>query len=202
MQTERKYSQVQLQALIDSGKYDTREDFTVIIQPFLRDSVLPYTEVNCPPPHFLETTWPPPIFPQFGEVDATYFAPDCFHFSDIGHAMGAINLWNNMVTSLLEFVNEGRHESVSSFSSLNQSERSQQFGVSRIWKCQRRWAAQYLLNVCLRRNIDIVHLLPIFIGLNAEVIMTSACATQRSCNSAACELKSGVGWSGLGLKVE
>lgn len=69
---------MQLQELIDSGIYDTRDDFTVVIQPFLRDSVLPYTED--------------------GQVDATYFAPDCFHFSDIGHAMGAINLWNNMVS--------------------------------------------------------------------------------------------------------
>nr|XP_039274650.1 phospholipase B1, membrane-associated-like [Styela clava] len=69
--------QMQLQALIDSGIYDTRDDFTVIVQPFLRDAVLPYTE--------------------YGEVDATYFAPDCFHFSDIGHAMSAINLWNNML---------------------------------------------------------------------------------------------------------
>lgn len=74
------YSQVQLQALIDSGRYDTRDDFTVVIQPFLRDSVLPYTDD--------------------GQVDATYFAPDCFHFSDIGHAMSALNLWNNMVTTV------------------------------------------------------------------------------------------------------
>ncbi|XP_076815182.1 phospholipase B1, membrane-associated-like [Clavelina lepadiformis] len=60
-----------------SGAYDTRDDFTVVLQPFLRDTVLPYTED--------------------GQVDATYFAPDCFHFSTKGHAMGAINLWNNML---------------------------------------------------------------------------------------------------------
>ena len=37
---------------------------------------------------------------QKGEVDATFFAPDCFHFSSKGHGMGAINLWNNMVCIL------------------------------------------------------------------------------------------------------
>ncbi|XP_039266353.2 phospholipase B1, membrane-associated-like [Styela clava] len=72
-----KQYQIQLQELINSGIYDTRDDFTVVIQPFLRDTVLPYTDD--------------------GEVDATYFAPDCFHFSDIGHSMSAINLWNNML---------------------------------------------------------------------------------------------------------
>ncbi|XP_076802190.1 phospholipase B1, membrane-associated-like isoform X2 [Clavelina lepadiformis] len=65
------------QDLIDSGVYDTKDDFSVVIQPFFRDSVLPYTED--------------------GQVDATFFAPDCFHFSSKGHAMGALNLWNNML---------------------------------------------------------------------------------------------------------
>lgn len=72
----RKY-QEQTEELIASGRYDTRDDFTVVLQPFFRDTELPYTED--------------------GEVDATFFAPDCFHFSSKGHGMGAINLWNNML---------------------------------------------------------------------------------------------------------
>jgi len=31
---------------VKSGRYDTRDDFTVVIQPFLRNTVLPYTEVG------------------------------------------------------------------------------------------------------------------------------------------------------------
>ena len=31
--------------LINSGRYDTRDDFTVVIQPFFKNTVLPYTEV-------------------------------------------------------------------------------------------------------------------------------------------------------------
>ena len=35
---------------------------------------------------------------QNGEADGSYFAPDCFHFSSRGHAVGAKDLWNNMVS--------------------------------------------------------------------------------------------------------
>ncbi|CAK8680401.1 phospholipase B1, membrane-associated-like [Clavelina lepadiformis] len=63
--------------LVSSGKYDTKDDFTIVLQPFFEETVLPYTED--------------------GLVDATFFAPDCFHFSSKGHAMGALNLWNNMM---------------------------------------------------------------------------------------------------------
>jgi len=39
---------------------------------------------------------------QNGDPDVSFFSPDCFHFSSKGHAMGAMNTWNNMVsTSLL-----------------------------------------------------------------------------------------------------
>nr|XP_009858789.1 phospholipase B1, membrane-associated-like [Ciona intestinalis] len=69
--------QRQTEELIATGKYDTKDDFTVVIQPFIKDTVLPYTED--------------------GQVDSTYFAPDCFHFSTKGHAMAAVNLWNNMM---------------------------------------------------------------------------------------------------------
>ena len=47
--------------LIRSGRYDKRDDFTVVIQPFLAETPLPMTEEE--------------------EIDFSYFAPDCFHFS-------------------------------------------------------------------------------------------------------------------------
>jgi len=63
--------------LVGSGKYDTREDFTVVVQPFFR-----------------ETTYPKQ---SNGEPDWSFFAPDCFHFSAKGHAAAGEALWNNML---------------------------------------------------------------------------------------------------------
>ena len=31
--------------LINSGRYDTKDDFTMVIQPFFKNIVLPYTKV-------------------------------------------------------------------------------------------------------------------------------------------------------------
>jgi hypothetical protein len=60
-----------------SGTYDLREDFTVVVQPYLEDAHLPFT--------------------QGGEnVDLAFFAPDCFHWSQIGHSVCARGLWNSM----------------------------------------------------------------------------------------------------------
>jgi phospholipase B1, membrane-associated len=47
--------------LIHSGRYDARDDFTVVIQPFLAKMELPLTGDD--------------------NIDFSYFAPDCFHFS-------------------------------------------------------------------------------------------------------------------------
>lgn len=47
--------------LVNTGRYYTREDFTVVVQPFLAQTELPRTDS--------------------GKVDFSYFAPDCFHFS-------------------------------------------------------------------------------------------------------------------------
>ncbi|XP_045185394.2 phospholipase B1, membrane-associated-like [Mercenaria mercenaria] len=62
--------------LVLTGRYDTRDDFTVVVQPF-----------------FSETH--PPI--QNGSPDLSYFAPDCFHLSLKGHRAAADALWNNMI---------------------------------------------------------------------------------------------------------
>ncbi|CAF0768007.1 unnamed protein product [Rotaria sordida] len=70
------YHQV-LVELVNSGRYDNRSDFTVVIQPFMAKTKLPLKLNN--------------------EIDFSYFAPDCFHFSGKGHAQAALALWNNML---------------------------------------------------------------------------------------------------------
>jgi len=66
------------ETLVNTGRYDTNDDFTVVVQPLVKDMVLPLD--------------------GDGEADMTYFAPDCFHFSQKSHAECAIGLWNNMLT--------------------------------------------------------------------------------------------------------
>ncbi|XP_048737622.2 uncharacterized protein LOC125652446 [Ostrea edulis] len=64
--------------LASSGRYDTRDDFTVVAQPF-------YEETDIP------------RLPDSNEADLSYFAPDCFHLSEKGHKCAAEALWNNMI---------------------------------------------------------------------------------------------------------
>lgn len=64
--------------LIESGRYDTRDDFTVVVQPHMRDLV-------------------PPRLPN-GDYDGSFFSPDCFHPGRKGHAGLALSLWNMMLT--------------------------------------------------------------------------------------------------------
>jgi phospholipase B1, membrane-associated len=63
--------------LAASGRYDTKDDFTVVLQPYYRD-------------------FNPPRLDN-GEVDLSFFAPDCFHPSAKAHAYAATGLWNNML---------------------------------------------------------------------------------------------------------
>jgi len=63
--------------LIQSGIYDTADDFTVVCQPFMEHMTVP-------------------VKPD-GKPDFSYFAPDCFHFSQKGHEAAAVELWNNMM---------------------------------------------------------------------------------------------------------
>ena len=65
-----------LENLINTGRYDTSDNFTVVLQPFPSGIELPYKN---------------------GEPDKSYFAPDCFHFSTKGHKEMAVGLWNNML---------------------------------------------------------------------------------------------------------
>ncbi|XP_035828409.1 phospholipase B1, membrane-associated [Aplysia californica] len=63
--------------LASSGRYDTKDDFTVVLQPFYRDTYLPYK--------------------PDGTIDYSYFASDCFHHSKKGQEATGGALWNNMV---------------------------------------------------------------------------------------------------------
>jgi len=71
------YQQTQ-QAIQDSGMFDTRDDFTLVLQPFFKDNLMP------------------PLLPN-GQVNEAFFAPDCFHFSQFGHAVVGKALWNNLL---------------------------------------------------------------------------------------------------------
>uniref|UniRef100_A0A0N5BH65 Lipase_GDSL domain-containing protein n=1 Tax=Strongyloides papillosus TaxID=174720 RepID=A0A0N5BH65_STREA len=64
--------------LMTSGKFDTTDDFTLVVQPFLKKTVNPPKLSN-------------------GTIDISFFAPDCFHFSQKGHAVVSSHLWKNMV---------------------------------------------------------------------------------------------------------
>eukprot|EP00057_Strongylocentrotus_purpuratus_P034486 XP_795426.3 PREDICTED: phospholipase B1, membrane-associated [Strongylocentrotus purpuratus] len=64
-----------LRVSIESGKYDDKDDFAAVYQPFYEDTLLPE-------------------LPN-GKVDRSFVAPDCFHPSQKGQAAQATANWNN-----------------------------------------------------------------------------------------------------------
>ncbi|KAJ3612866.1 hypothetical protein NHX12_019123 [Muraenolepis orangiensis] len=69
-----------MRELVDTGRYDTHDNFTVVLQPLFREVVLPRLEDGRP--------------------DRSYFSPDCFHLSQKAHTLMARSLWNNMIEAV------------------------------------------------------------------------------------------------------
>ncbi|XP_059489954.1 phospholipase B1, membrane-associated-like [Neocloeon triangulifer] len=67
--------------LISSGRYDTKEDFVVVLQPFTSKLEPPKSR------NFL----------GFNLADLSLFSVDCFHLSQKGHAAFATMQWNNLL---------------------------------------------------------------------------------------------------------
>lgn len=87
---------------IDSGRYDSKEDFTVVIQPFTSNLEAPKAR------NFL----------GFDLADLSLFSVDCFHLSQKGHASCEyINLraWGNTKLTLICFSSISRHYAVEQF---------------------------------------------------------------------------------------
>ena len=69
------YYQMMLEFFISSGQYDEMDNFTVVLQPFMK--TVAFNRGS-------------------GDVDLSPFASDCFHLSPSGHRSLALGLWNNM----------------------------------------------------------------------------------------------------------
>ena len=64
---EKKYFCPEFIVIHASGRYDKKEDFTVVIQPTLIQGSVPKKN---------------------GIIDLEFLGPDCFHFSQRTHALG------------------------------------------------------------------------------------------------------------------
>jgi phospholipase B1 len=65
LKNELEQYKIKTQAMIDTGRYDDRDDFAVVVQPFFMDFSLPRL--------------------SDGKIDYSFLAPDCFHYSSKGH---------------------------------------------------------------------------------------------------------------------
>ncbi|XP_030893053.1 phospholipase B1, membrane-associated [Leptonychotes weddellii] len=72
--------QSSMRELVGSGRYDTREDFSVVLQPFFHKVRLPLL--------------------ADGRLDMSFFAPDCLHPSQKFHSQLSRALWVNMLEPL------------------------------------------------------------------------------------------------------
>lgn len=79
LRTETERYRTLMNELVQTGRYDTKDDFTVVVQPFFRE------------------THPPSLDGNSDKPDLSYFAPDCFHLSLKGHMAATDALWNNMI---------------------------------------------------------------------------------------------------------
>lgn len=125
--------QRRLEELLSSKRF-FKDDFAVVLQPFLKHADpprLPVSEKNknqtitttcqqtrspfaeIEPPNQPRNVLCPPV--QNGKIDMTFFTHDCFHFTIKGHEELAKGLWNNMVSSCWELMAHGR----SKFTQLN-----------------------------------------------------------------------------------
>nr|XP_046269347.1 phospholipase B1, membrane-associated [Scatophagus argus] len=84
--------QIETERVVYGGRYDDREDFAVVVQPFFKNTIVP---LNAD-----------------GKPDSTYFSVDCFHFSERGHAEMAAALWNNMLEPV------GKKQTYNNFTSI------------------------------------------------------------------------------------
>lgn len=95
--------QVATQQLISGNRYEGKEDFAVVLQPFLQNFFIPQVGVSHEHPDQMSpdkrrlpvlTLW---FLHQVGEADPSFFSVNCYHFSERAQAEMAIGLWNNMV---------------------------------------------------------------------------------------------------------
>uniref|UniRef100_A0A914DIG7 Uncharacterized protein n=1 Tax=Acrobeloides nanus TaxID=290746 RepID=A0A914DIG7_9BILA len=68
------YQQV-VKEIEQNGTFDSTEDFTVVTQPFYTNATLPANET----------------------VYRKFWAPDCYHYSQYGHALISSWFWQNML---------------------------------------------------------------------------------------------------------
>ena len=107
----RKDFQKAAEDVVNSGNYDHKKDFTVVLQPFYKDTEPPRKDSHSfatdPSAIFedvdidsssetVQATKPSLPIPHY-DVDLSYFAADCFHYSRKGQASAGMNLFNNML---------------------------------------------------------------------------------------------------------
>ncbi|KAK6636289.1 hypothetical protein RUM43_009948 [Polyplax serrata] len=76
-----KWQKIELK-VVNSSKFQKRNDFVAVVQPFLYNAEFPTVEIE-----------------KGSQTDLRYLSHDCFHLSQLGHAKAANALWNNIMES-------------------------------------------------------------------------------------------------------